>query len=101
MSRNKAGGMARRARAFLAFALALTIAFVGYIHLFAGAAQGPLYLRDVQLFQGEDIEEAAAKCEELGYIPLRQNLNEGAIEKVRMWFDADAPCVIFGLYRHE
>ena len=96
MRHNRTDGIARGARAFLAVALALTTAFVGYIRLFAKAEQGPVYLRDVQLFQGEDMEEAAAKCEELGYVPLRQNLNEGAIEKVRMWFDETAPCVILG-----
>ena len=96
MRQIKASGFTRCTRVFLAIMLALTTAFIGYIHLFAKAAQAPVYLRDVQLFQGESIDEAAAKCEELGYTPLRQNLNEGAIEKVRMWVDENAPCVIMG-----
>lgn len=49
----------------------------------AGEGKNAVYLYDVQIFQGGSIDECVQLCEKAGYIPFRENLNEGAIEKVR------------------
>lgn len=62
----------------------------------AGEGKNAVYLYDVQIFQGGSIDECVQLCEKAGYIPFRENLNEGAIEKVRFGRNKTAPCVMIG-----
>lgn len=61
-----------------------------------GSTSNAVYLYDLQIFQGGSIDECVQLCEKAGYIPFRENLNEGAIEKVRFGFNRTAPCVMIG-----
>ena len=84
---------------FVAILLVLTL-MVNVVSVSAtgenGSTSNAVYLYDVQIFQGGSIDECIQLCEKAGYIPFRENLNEGAIEKVRFGFDRTAPCVMIG-----
>ena len=90
----------RIAKASLVFILICTMLIGGNTflpQLFTDAAQSPVtYISDVQVFQSGTLDECISLCESVGYIPYRQNLNDGAIEKVSFGFDKDAPCVMLG-----
>ena len=68
----------------------------GISHTLAEAAGTPLYVSDVLAFQGATMEDCIRQCEEMGYIPSKKNLNEGAIEKVSFGFDVSSPVVMLG-----
>ena len=85
-------------RALIAIVLTLSIAVsANIVSLTVSAQQGKnTYVSDVQIFQAATEEEAVKLCEGAGYIPYKENLNQGAIEKVRFGFNREAPYVMLG-----
>lgn len=90
----------KTALAFMVVTLLMVVMVLGgnpgISRALAQATGTPLYVSDVQAFQGATMEECIRKCEEMGYIPSKKNLNEGAIEKVRFGFDVSSPVVMLG-----
>ena len=86
-------------RSLIAFVLVFSMfanGNAGILGFAADAAEGAIYVKDVQIFQASTLDECVKLCEEVGYKPFRRNLNDGAVEKVSFGSDVDAPCVMLG-----
>ena len=75
--------MRRLPARIFAVIMAVVIAFVfvsSDAHPTSVAAEEPVYISEVKLFYGYDLNDAVSNCKKDGYIPLEKDLNKSAYE---------------------
>ena len=62
--------------ASIAVILAIVFLFTNYGPVFGEVQEyGSTYISEVQVFEGDSLNEAVQSCEKAGYTPVKQNIN--------------------------